>query len=228
MPPAASCAYAMKKINYNLIPVSLVCLVLLCVLSGCAGKSISNIDSQGRNIVCFGDSITLGSATPVGQRYPDFLAKMTGIRVVNSGINDDTTDQALQRVKTDVLDHDPLLVIMEFGGNDFFGKKPPEETARNMEEMIKAVQSSGAMVAVIDVSAIMIMEEYGRIFRELCGRYNAIFIPQVLADVYTDPRLKGPDMVHPNAKGNQIIAHRVYRAILPYLNRNAMLKRLRK
>lgn len=218
----------MKKINRKFIPVFLACLVFFFFCPGCAGQRISNVDSRGSNIVCFGDSITLGSAVPAGQRYPDFLAKMTGIRVVNSGINDDTTDQALQRVKTDVLDHDPLLVIMEFGGNDFFGKKPAEETARNMEEMIKAVRSSGAMVAVIDVSAIMIMEEYGRIFRELCSRYNAIFIPQVLVDIYTDPRLKGPDMVHPNAKGNQIIAHRVYRAILPYLNRNAMFKRLRK
>jgi acyl-CoA thioesterase-1 len=210
------------------MPVFLAGLVFFLFSPGCAGQRVSNADSRGRNIVCFGDSITLGSAIPAGQRYPDFLAKMTGMPVVNAGINDDTTDQALQRIKTDVLDRDPLLVIMEFGGNDFFSKKPAEETSRNMEEMIKAIQSSGAMVAVVDVSAVMIMEEYGRIFRELCSRYNAIFIPQVLVDVYTDPHLKGPDMVHPNAKGNQIIAHRVYRAILPYLNRNAMLKRLRK
>ncbi len=191
-------------------------------LAGCVKREIKNIGSRGKNIICFGDSVTFGYGVTSKQSYPSILAKMSGLSVVNAGIDGDTSTEALKRIKPDVLDKEPLLVIIEFGGNDFLRKIPLIETARNVEEMVKSAQSKGAMVAIADVSVPIVMDEYRREFKRLSSKYNAIFIPGLLKKVFTDSSLKG-DFIHPNASGYDFIARHVYRRISPYLGRNAVL-----
>lgn len=193
-------------------------------LHGCAKREITNIDSKGTNIICFGDSITFGYGTEPGLDYPSALAKMLDIPVANSGIDGDTSTEALRRLKSDVLERDPLLVIVEFGGNDFLRKIPRETTLSNMKKIIDAVHSRGAMVAVTDISTGIIMREYRLDFQKLAKEKGAIFIPGALSGIITNPRLKS-DFIHPNADGYSVIAQRVYRAIIPYLNQNSLLRR---
>ena len=107
------------------------------VLIGCAKKEIKNIDSKGTNIVCFGDSITFGYGANPGEDFPHVLSGITNIPVINSGLDGDTSETALRRLEIDVLDRDPLLVIIEFGGNDFLRKMPLEETIKKMEVRLK-------------------------------------------------------------------------------------------
>jgi acyl-CoA thioesterase-1 len=215
----------MKKHNFI---ISRICLlILVCLFSGCARSDITNLESNGKNIICFGDSITVGFGAENGQDYPTALAKMINLPVVNAGLNGDTSNEAIRRIETDVLSKDPLLVIVEFGGNDFLGKRPLEETMKNIEEMIKIIQARGAIVAIADIGNIMVMGNYGKEFRHLSKKYGAILIPGILNGIITDPELKS-DVIHPNSKGYQLIAHRVYRGIIPYLNQNAMLRRLKR
>ena len=192
-------------------------------VTGCAKREIKNIDSRGTNIICFGDSITFGYGAEPGQDYPNLLSKMINIPVINSGINGDIYFVALKRLKSDVLDKDPLLVIIEFGGNDFLRKIPINETLKNIEEMINKIQSHGATVAIVDISAGMIMSSYRKEFRRLSKNCSAIFIPNLFSGILTNPSLKS-DALHPNGEGYKLIAQRIYRVIIPYLNRNAVLK----
>jgi len=191
------------------------------------GSNITNPESRGKNIICFGDSITVGFGAQEGQDYPTALAKMTHYPVINAGLNGDTSSEALRRIDTDVLSKDPLLVIVEFGGNDFLTKIPLDETVKNIGEMIKTIQSKGVMVAIADISTSLVMGDYGKEFRRLSKKYGTIFIPGILNGIITDPELKS-DFIHPNSKGYQLIAHRVYRGIIPYLNQNSILRKLRK
>jgi acyl-CoA thioesterase-1 len=202
-------------------------LTVAAVFSGCTKSNITNLESQGKNIICFGDSITVGFGAQERQDYPQALAKMTNVPVINAGINGDTSSEAIKRINTDVLSKDPLLVIIEFGGNDFLNQTPMEETVKNIEEMIKIIQAKGAIVAIADISTFVVMGNYGKEFRRLSKKYSAILIPGILNDIITDPELKS-DFVHPNSKGYQLIAHRVYRGIIPYLNQNSILRRLKK
>ena len=202
------------------------CSIVL-LLVGCAKKEIKNIDSRGKNIICFGDSITFGYGAGLGEDYPSALAKMTEIPVVNAGIDGDTSVEAIERIGSDVLNKEPLLVIIEFGGNDFLRRIPLQETVKNIEEMIKKVQSVGAMAAIADISAGIIMSNYGKEFRRLSNKYNTIFLPGLLSKILTDASLKS-DFIHPNAEGYKVIAHRIYRTILTYLNRNTLLRRFKK
>jgi lysophospholipase L1-like esterase len=108
-------------------------------LTGCAKREIKNIDSKGTNIICFGDSITFGYGVQAGEDYPTALAKLVSLPVINMGIDGDTSTEALRRLESDALDRNPLLVIIEFGGNDFLRKIPQDITLNNVKKMIERI-----------------------------------------------------------------------------------------
>jgi lysophospholipase L1-like esterase len=196
--------------------VALVFSVLSLGLIGCTRPRIKNSAAKGETIVCFGDSITFGYGVEQGQDYPALLAKLVSPPVVNAGIDGDTTIEALQRLQADVLQRKPFLVIVEFCGNDFLRKFPVEVTVSNIAKMIDIIQEKGVMVALVDISTGMFLAEYRRRFKRLAREKGAIFIPQVLDKIITNPSLKS-DFLHPNASGYQLIAQRIQRAISPYL-----------
>lgn len=217
-------AYSLK---YKIIIQGIGLFFLAAGFCGCIRSNIANLESRGKNIVCFGDSITKGKGVELDQSYPAALAKMTNYPVINAGINGDISSEAIKRVQTDVLEREPLLVIIEFGGNDYLNKISLEETVKNTEEMIKLVQAKGAMVAIVDISNVLFMGEYRQEFKRLSKKYRTIFIPKILEDIVTNEQLKS-DAIHPNARGYKIIAHRVYRGIIPYLNQNTILRGISK
>lgn len=203
------------------------CILGFSLTGGFNKKAISNINTTGKNIICFGDSITQGKGADKGKDYPSVLSKLTGIRVINAGIDGDISAGGLKRLESDILSKDPLMVIIEFAGNDFLFKIPVPETIKNVEEMVKSIQSKGAMVAIVDISSGIIMEDYRDGFKRLANKYNAIFIPGVLEGIITEPFLKS-DVMHPNNQGYKIVAYRIYRQILPSLNRNALSRNPKK
>jgi acyl-CoA thioesterase-1 len=209
--------------NKKIIFVPLLIYLFLFVLTGCARRSIKNINSQGANIICFGDSVTFGHGANPGEDYPSVLSSMTNLSVINAGVDSDTSTDGLQRIDSDVLERNPLLVIIEFGGNDFLKKIPTQETIQNIKTMVDRIQAKGAMVAIFDISAGMIMSHYRSLFRNIASEKQAIFIPDLLKGIITDPQLKS-DFIHPNNIGYKMVASRIYRAIIPYLNQNSLTK----
>ena len=212
------------KINIILVLVFLCSCVL--VLSSCAKREIKNINAKGTNIICFGDSLTFGYGANAGEDYPSVLAKLINVPVINAGVDADTTPEAMMRFKTDVLDKEPLLVIIEFAGNDFLKQIPKEVTLNNIKLMTEQIQSRGAMVAIVDISAGMFFSEYRKAFSELAREKRAIFIPHILSGIITNPSMKS-DFLHPNADGYKMIAQRIYGVITPYLLRRESLMKSR-
>lgn len=187
-------------------------------LSGCAKHEIKNMDAKGKGIVCFGDSLTFGYGVNPGEDYPFLLAKITGLPVVNAGIDGDTTIEALRRIKSDVFGRDTFLVLVEFGGNDFLRKVPLAITADNIRKMIDEIQNKGLMVGVVDISAGLLLKEYHRTFRKIAREKGAIFISSVFNGIITNPRMK-VDFFHPNGEGYKLVAQRIYHSIEPYLKK---------
>ena len=211
----------MRKNNF--LFVALLAFIGLIALSGCAKREIVNIGSKGSEIICFGDSITWGYGASEGEDYTAALAKLTSFKVINSGIDGDTSTEALKRLHSDILDRDPLLVIIEFEGNDFLRKIPQETTVNNIRQMVDSVQAKGAMVAIVDISAGMFLKEYRKVFEKLALEKGTIFIPGILNGIITNPSMKS-DFIHPNANGYIMIAQQIYRAILPHLTENSQLR----
>ena len=168
--------------------VLLVCFIF--ALGGCAKREISNINSRGKNIICFGDSITFGYGVNKGEDYPTALSKILNLPVINAGIDGDTSIQALIRLESDVLSKDPRLVIVEFCGNDFIKGVPKEQTFKNIKEVIERIQAKGIMVALVDISAGFFLVEYRGEFEKIAGQTHSIFIPQVLNGIVNNPSMK--------------------------------------
>jgi len=203
-------------------PVIIILCIIILGLSAFlalmnAKKEVTNRNSSGRNIICFGDSVTFGYGVSPGEDYPTELAQLAGRPVINAGIDGDTSALGLERLKTDVLDKDPYLVLIEFSGNDFIKKVPLDSTISNMQEMIRQIQAAGAMTAIVDISAGFFMREYRLKLAAVARQTGSIFVPAVLNGILTNPSMKS-DFMHPNASGYKIVGQRVYRAIKPYLN----------
>jgi acyl-CoA thioesterase-1 len=195
-----------------------ICIVLLLTCS-CA-PAIKNLDSEGTEIVCFGNSITYGSGVARGEDYPSRLSELIGVEVINAGAGGDTTESALRRLESDVLDWDPYLVIVELGANDYLQDLPKEKSLENLRKIISSIQEEGSMVALCDVSGgPSILGAYNvhhKELKKLAAETGSIFIPHVMKGIIRNAALKS-DRLHPNEKGYEIIAERVYNTIKPYL-----------
>ncbi|MDD5060602.1 MAG: GDSL-type esterase/lipase family protein [Candidatus Omnitrophica bacterium] len=202
----------MKK--YSLILIVIAALLLSS--RGCLKPEVANTGAKGTNIICFGDSITFGYGAGPKEDYPTELARLVKSPVINAGVDGDTTFQALERLEKDVLDKDPKLVIVEFCGNDFLKKVPKDDTVKNLGKIIDRIQEKGAMVALVDISAGIFFHEYRSAFKKLALKKKAIFIPVILNKIITNPAMKS-DFFHPNGRGYQVVACRIYQSISAYI-----------
>ena len=115
-----------------------------------------------------------------------------------------------------MLSQNPRLVIVLLGGNDFLRQLPLSDTKKNIEEIVKRVQGSGAMVALVGIRLGLFTDEYGPAYEEIAKKNGAVFIPEILKGILSDPQLRS-DSIHPNAAGYQLIAQRILERIRPLL-----------
>lgn len=196
----------------------IILITLSLFLAGCTKREIKNTASTGKTIVCFGDSITFGYGVETHESYPAELGRKLNLKIINAGLDGNTSTRALERIERDVLSEDPYLVIVEFGGNDFVTKIPLETTVNNINKIVEQVQAKGAMVCVVDISAGMLFAEYHAPYKKIAQDSGSIFVPASLKHIITNPQLKS-DFIHPNAKGYKIIAERIYQQIKPYVRK---------
>ena len=111
-----------------------------------------------------------------------------------------------------MLEQNPRLVIVLFGGNDFLRRVPISETRKNLEEIVQRIQGRGAMVVLVGVRLGLFTDEYGPIYEEIAKKYGALLIPRVLKGILSDPKLKS-DSIHPNGAGYQLMAERVLKQV---------------
>jgi acyl-CoA thioesterase I len=61
------------------------------------------------------------------------------------------------------------------------------------------------------------VQPFTAMFPELAKKYKIPLIPFLLSHVYQHPDMMQPDGIHPNGKGNQVIANDVFKLIAPML-----------
>lgn len=200
----------------------LACLCLF-VLSACdSGGPIT----QPVTVVAFGDSLTDGYRLPTEQAVParlqaHFLAEgHTGVRILNMGISGDTTHGGLSRLNL-ALDAHPHVVILELGANDLMRGQPPANARKNLSMMIEALQSRDIIVILcgVEVPGAFTLSnpdrgEYPDMFAELADEYDVRFYRNFLKGVQGKAGLNLEDGLHPNAKGAQVIADKLYPLVL--------------
>lgn len=168
-------------------------------------STVTNLGTQPGPIVVLGDSISAGVGSQSTHGYVALLEARTGQKIVNHGVPGDTTGHALDRLRADVLDAKPALVIIELGGNDYLAKLPPAEVFANLDKIITQIEGEGSAVLLLGLRGGLFDGSYANIYSDLAARHHTAYVDNILSGIYGDPSLKS-DPIHPNDAGYEKMA----------------------
>src|SRR5690606_11833081 len=179
---------------------------LIVLLAGC-GESLS-LDPlpPGSTVLAFGDSVTHGTGAGRGEDYPSLLAQRSGWQVVNAGIPGDTALAATARIEALSQQHNPALVIVELGGNDFLRRRAAADVKEDLRRILHAVKQANAVPVLVAVPEFSVLAaRFGAlsdapIYEALAEEEGVFLIPDIFAQVLSRESLRA-DPIHPNAEG---------------------------
>ena len=142
-------------------------------------------------------------------------------KVINAGQSGDTSAGGLGRLDW-LLKNRVDVLVLELGGNDGLRGLPVATTRKNLQAIIDRVKTKYPHAKVI-LAGMKVPPNMGRdygekfatTFSELAKRNQAVLIPFVLEGVGGVRELNLPDGIHPTAKGHEIVAHNVWKALAP-------------
>jgi len=240
------CYFVEMRRTVSGVILSVLCLLVMALsLSGCrsekATKPVETVDSDQTKaeapvavadnrpvIVCFGDSLTAGFGTDLGQSYPDYLqtdlnAEGYKYRVVNEGISGNTTKDGVERLDR-VLALKPVVVVVEFGGNDGLRGLRIEDSRTNLDKIVGTLKASGTKVVL---AGITLPPDYGPdyikqftdTYSMLAAKYHVPLLPFLLKGVYGVDGMMQADRIHATSAGNQVVAKSVLSMVTPLLKK---------
>jgi acyl-CoA thioesterase I len=179
-------------------------------------------------VVCFGDSLTAGYGTDLGQSYPDYLQKDLDAagykyRVVNEGISGNTTKDGVERLDS-ILALKPAIVVVEFGGNDGLRGLRIDDSRTNLNRIVGTLKTSGTKVIL---AGITLPPDYGpdyikqfdATYAMLAAKYRVPLLPFLLNGVFGVDGMMQADKTHATSKGNEVVARNILPFVVPLLKK---------
>jgi len=186
----------------------------------------SSAPETGPLIVFLGDSLTAGLGLPGDLAYPAVIGERlsregTAVRIVNAGVSGDTTAGGLSRVDW-LLRQRPDILVIGLGANDGLRGQPLENAESNLRAIISRARAAGARVLLL---GMRIPTNYGpdytaafsAMYPRIARTENVALVPFLLEGVGGRAELNLADGLHPNARGQQIVAENVLRVLRPML-----------
>ncbi|MGB4336382.1 MAG: GDSL-type esterase/lipase family protein [Chromatiaceae bacterium] len=192
----------------------ILALLATALLSACSQEPQLTALPPGTTVLAFGDSVTFGTGAAPGEDWPTALALGTGWEVINAGVPGDTAEAGKSRIQALLDQHQPALVIIEMGGNDFLRRRPRQAVKEDLRHLLRTVRQSGAqavLVAVPEVSLLNLVIGKGDapLYQELAKEEAVPVIDQVFSEILSQPELRA-DQIHPNAEGYRRMASGIY------------------
>ena len=192
-------------------------LLLTLIFTACRSEKAPAIPT-GASVVILGDSLSYGTGADKNEDYPSLLAASTGWSIVNAGVPGDTTADGLERLPDLLKQHQPTLLIIELGGNDFLHGVPKAQTIANLKAMIvdaKLKNISTLLVAIPEYSplkaAVGGLSDHP-LYKELAEETKVLLIEDVFSGVLSKNSLKA-DYIHPNAQGYRQVEEKMREAL---------------
>ena len=184
------------------------CLLVAALLTGCGKSAQLSLLAAGDTVLAFGDSLTFGTGASPAESYPAQLQTSIGRKVVNAGMPGEISADGLLRLPGALEEHQPRLLILCHGGNDFLRKQSESAAAANVRAMIKLAKDKGIGVVLIATPRPGFSISPPDFYATLAKEFAIPFDEDVLKSILRDNDLKS-DLVHPNAKGYSRIAEAV-------------------
>ena len=182
-------------------------LLLLIGLSACS-KPETALPANS-TVLILGDSLTQGvGASSAQTNYPALLKQQTQWNIINGGVSGNTSAQALARLPELLQQHQPKLVIISIGGNDFLQRLSNSDTQANIAQSIALSQQSGAQVLLVAVPELTLAAAVGHpndhaMYAQLAQSHQVHLLEDAWSDVLADETLRS-DAVHANDAGYQV------------------------
>ncbi|MGO7901387.1 arylesterase [Rhizobium ruizarguesonis] len=191
-------------------------------------------DARTINLVGFGDSLMAGYQLPPGDGFPEKLqaalkAKGLDVTIANAGVSGDTTTAGLARIDWSVPDGTDG-VILELGANDALRGIPPEESAKNLDQMIIRLKERGIAVLLAGIIAPPNMgadyaARFNPIYQKLSEKHGLPLYAFFLDGVALEAGLKLDDGMHPNTKGVDVIVEKMEPAVTNFVETISSVKK---
>jgi len=168
--------------------------------------------TQNETVYVVGDSVSSG--LDKGERpWPTVLNDSTALRVVNLAQLGSTVNTAYAQLAQ--ISIEPALVMVEIGGNDFFGETDIQTFRTHLDRLLSKLQAHHHRVVMFELPLPPFHNHYGRTQRQLARRHGVVLIPKrILADIFGMPR-GTTDGIHLSQRGHDALAGKV-KALLTF------------
>jgi acyl-CoA thioesterase I len=165
----------------------------------------------GSVVLALGDSLTYGTGASTETSYPTVLSRLTGWNVVNAGVPGDTAAGALARLPGLLQQHQPSLVIVSIGGNDFLRRMSPADTRANVRSICEQAAASGSQVLLVAIPELSLFAAAARslgdhpLYEEVAAELKVPLHGRGWSEVLGQDAMRS-DAVHANARGYEAFA----------------------
>jgi acyl-CoA thioesterase-1 len=191
-------------------------------------RDTAALPPAARTVLIEGTSLTAGAGLDPDQAYPSLLQQKIdsaglGFTVKNAGLSGETSAGALRRL--DWLLRGPIDVfVLETGANDGLRGLDVDSLRANIQAVIRGVKRARPMarICLVQMEAPPNLgPAYARAFHAvypaLAQSEGITLLPFLLDGVAGKPALNQSDGMHPNVRGERIVAATVWRALEPVL-----------
>lgn len=188
------------------------------VLSACGQRPKFPALPPGSQVVAFGDSVTFGIGAAPGEDWPTQLEGLSGWKIHNAGVPGDTAEAGKERIQGVLAEHNPRLVIIEIGGNDFLRRRSPAAVKEDIRHLIRVSKAAGAQVVLIGVPELSLLAVVAGkpsdsdIYQVLSEEEGVPVLSNVFSDILGRPDLCA-DKIHPNGQGYQVLARGIFEGL---------------
>ena len=145
------------------------------------------------------------------------------IKIINGSVSGSTSSGGLNRAEWSLSQPGIDLIIIGLGANDMFRGIKPDETEKNLEEIIKIANKKKIQIIIAGMIAPSThskeyKNEFDAIYPKLSKKYNLSLIPFLLEGVALDPNFNLQDGIHPNKLGTIRVSETIKKKIINFLN----------
>lgn len=191
-----------------------------------AGKDSRGPSARNVTVLFFGTSLTAGLGLDPSQAFPALIAARSTaegrpITAINAGLSGETSAGALRRIDW-TLQRPVDVVVLETGGNDALRALDASDLKANLLGIVAKIKktqpSARILLAVMEAPpnlGVRYTASFHNAYSAVAKSEHLTLLPFLLDKVAGKPELNQDDGIHPNVKGEKIVADNLWKGIRP-------------
>lgn len=188
----------------------------------------SPVDTR-RTVLFVGTSLTAGLGLEPDSAFPSLIqqkidAAALPVSVVNAGVSGETTSGLLERL--DWLLRAPFdVMVLETGANDGLRGIPAATVRQNITTALSRIRGKrpDARILLVQMEVLPNLgpryaAEFHAVYPDLAKQPGVLLVPFLLDGVAGRTELNQSDGIHPNQRGERIVAETIWKSLKPVLD----------